>query len=114
MWGLDFSEHQIKRAECFLREQKLDARLVCALMEEDCGLPSDYFDLVYSIYGIGWTTDLDKTFQNIYACLKKDGVFLFPGRIRFINVFRLKMADFYSIIPILMRSGIVRMCAIRK
>lgn len=77
LWGLDFSENQIKRAECFLREQKLDARLVCALMEEDCGLPTDYFDLVYSIYGIGWTTDLDKTFQNIYTCLKKDGVFLF-------------------------------------
>lgn len=77
LWGLDFSENQIERAQCFLKEQEVDARLVCASMEEDSGLPTDYFDLVYSIYGIGWTTDLNKTFQNIYTYLKKGGVFLF-------------------------------------
>ena len=27
-------------------------------MEVDPGVPSDYFDLVFSIYGLGWTTDL--------------------------------------------------------
>ncbi len=30
-------------------------------MEEECGLPEAYFDLVYSIYAIGWTTDLEGT-----------------------------------------------------
>jgi SAM-dependent methyltransferase len=46
-------------------------------MEDECGLPSDYFDLVYSVYRIGWTTSLDKTFKRIHSYLKKDGVFVF-------------------------------------
>ena len=46
-------------------------------MEEECGLPEDYFDFVYSIYGIGWTTDLERTFSRIASYLKKDGVFIF-------------------------------------
>ncbi len=40
-------------------------------------IPKGYFDFVYSIYGIGWTTDLDGTFQKIASYLKKDGVFIF-------------------------------------
>lgn len=46
-------------------------------MEEECGIPEDYFDFVYSVYGIGWTTDLDGTFCWIASYLKKDGVFIF-------------------------------------
>ena len=34
-------------------------------MEADMDIPKEYFDFVYSIYGIGWTTDLDGTFQKI-------------------------------------------------
>ena len=46
-------------------------------MEEDCGIPEDYFDYVYSIYGIGWTTDLEGTFKKVASYLKKDGIFIF-------------------------------------
>ena len=46
-------------------------------MEEECGLPKGYFDLVYSVYAIGWTTDLDGTFARIYSYLKKGGTFIF-------------------------------------
>lgn len=59
-------------AACGLR-----ANLICSPMEEECGLPMDYFDLVYSIYAIGWTTDLVGTFRRIASYLKKDGVFIF-------------------------------------
>jgi transcriptional regulator with XRE-family HTH domain/SAM-dependent methyltransferase len=77
LWGLDISENQIERTKDFLESQKVRAKLVCSPMEEECGLPTDYFDLVYSVYGIGWTTDLDKTFKRIHSYLKKDGVFVF-------------------------------------
>lgn len=77
MWGLDISADQIKRTEIFLRSQEVGAKLVCAPMEEECGLPTEYFDLVYSVYGIGWTTDLDKTFRHIHSYLKKGGTFVF-------------------------------------
>ena len=46
-------------------------------MEDELDVPKDYFDYVYSIYGIGWTTDLQGTFDKIASYLKKDGVFIF-------------------------------------
>ena len=46
-------------------------------MEEECCIPVNYFDYVYSIYAIGWTGDLNGTFQRIASYLKKDGVFIF-------------------------------------
>ena len=46
-------------------------------MEEECGIPVDYFDYVYSVYGVGWATDLESTFTRIASYLKKDGVFIF-------------------------------------
>jgi hypothetical protein len=30
-------------------------------MEVNSGIPDDHFDLVFSIYGLGWTTDLPAT-----------------------------------------------------
>lgn len=77
LWGLDISASQIARTRSFLESQGMDARLVCSPMEDECGLPTEYFDLVYSVFGIGWTTDLDQTFRRIHTYLKKDGTFVF-------------------------------------
>lgn len=77
LWGLDISENQIKKAKKYLESQGINANLICSPMEDECGLPTDYFDMVFSVYGIGWTTNLDKTFERIYSYLKKDGVFVF-------------------------------------
>lgn len=51
--------------------------MVCSPMEEECGVPKNYFDYVYSVYGIGWATDLEQTFSHIASYLKNDGVFIF-------------------------------------
>ena len=40
-------------------------------------IPKEYFDYVYSVYGIGWTTDLQGTFNKIASYLKTDGIFIF-------------------------------------
>ena len=77
LWGLDISANQIENAKNFLNAQGIDAKFVCSPMESECELPANYFDLVYSVYGIGWTTDLNKTFKHIHAYLKNDGVFVF-------------------------------------
>ena len=77
LWGLDISASQIERANDFLVSQGVSVNLICSPMEDECGLPTDYFDLIYSVYGIGWTTDLDKTFKRIYSYLKNDGIFVF-------------------------------------
>ena len=55
----------------------LSAKLICSPMEDECSIPKDYFDFVYSVYAIGWTTDLEGTFCRIASYLKKDGFFIF-------------------------------------
>lgn len=75
LWGVDFSERQLETAAETLKG--LQANLHCAAMEEDVGLPKNYFDIVYSIYAIGWTTNLDSTVNLIYSYLKPGGSFLF-------------------------------------
>lgn len=77
LWGVDLSHKQIEHADAYLKEHGYKAKLICSPMEDELGIPSDYFDYVYSIYGIGWTTDLEGTFRKIASYLKKDGIFIF-------------------------------------
>lgn len=77
LWGIDISEKQIENAKQHLETCGLSAKFICSPMEEECGIPIDYFDFVYSIYAIGWISDLDGTFKRIASYLKKDGVFIF-------------------------------------
>lgn len=77
LWGLDLSSKQLENAKRYLEENGYTAHLICAPMEADVDIPLHYFDYVYSIYGIGWTTDLEGTFRKIASYLKKDGTFLF-------------------------------------
>jgi SAM-dependent methyltransferase len=67
----------LENAATYLRENGYTAKLICSPMEADLDVPKNYFDYVYSIYGIGWTTDLQGTFNKIASYLKKDGVFIF-------------------------------------
>ncbi len=76
MWGIDISRKQLDNAEKYLGKYGYVANLICSSMEE-MNLPQDYFDYAYSIYGIGWTTDLQGTFNKIASSLKKDGIFIF-------------------------------------
>ncbi len=77
LWGIDLSQKQIENAEKYLKEHGYTAKLLCGAMESELDIPTNYFDYVYSIYGIGWTTDLQGTFHKIASYLKKDGVFIF-------------------------------------
>ncbi len=77
LWGLDISKDQLAKAEKHLSANNLTATLICSPMELECDIPSDYFDFVYSVYGIGWSTDLDITFKQVSTYLKRDGIFIF-------------------------------------
>lgn len=77
LWGVDISQKQLENAEKLLKENGCSAKLICSKMEDELDVPKGYFDYVYSIYGIGWTTDLQGTFDKIASYLKKDGIFIF-------------------------------------
>ena len=58
LWGVDISRKQLDNAAELLKENGYSAKLICSKMEDELDVPKEYFDYVYSIYGIGWTTDL--------------------------------------------------------
>jgi len=45
-------------------------------MEVNPGIPLGSFDLVFSIYGLGWTTDLPGTLALVADYLRPGGLFL--------------------------------------
>lgn len=77
LWGIDISQKQLDNAKAYLSENGYKANLICSPMEVDTSIPKEYFDYVYSIYGIGWTTDLQGTFNRIASYLKTNGTFIF-------------------------------------
>lgn len=77
LYGLDISENQLKAARKLFDDSGFSCTLFHQPMEDDSGIPRGYFDVVYSIYAIGWTTDLQKTIKNASSYLKKGGVYIF-------------------------------------
>lgn len=77
LWGLDLTTKQVETASQLLHSQQAKVSLFESPMEENPGLPSHYFDIVYSIYALGWTIDLEQTLTHIYNYLKPGGVFIF-------------------------------------
>src|SRR5699024_2701994 len=77
LWGLDISRSQLEKAEKRLTANEISAKLICSPMEEECGIPVEYFDLVYSVYAIGWAVDLERAFRRVASYLKPGGVFVF-------------------------------------
>lgn len=74
LWGLDLSSKQIETAHETLKGW--DPKLICGAMEE-VEIPKEYFDIVYSIYALGWTSNLGKTLELMYSYLKPGGSFIF-------------------------------------
>ena len=91
LWGLDLSSRQIESAKELLVNSSSQVKLFESPMEQNPGIPAAYFDVVFSIYAIGWTTNLDKTLKNVHSYLKSGGVFIFSWEHRCITGLRLKM-----------------------
>lgn len=79
LWGIDLSPVQIGFAEETLRPYAPRVRLIESPMEVDPGVPPNYFDLVFSIYGLGWTTDLPATMALVARYLRPGGCFIVSG-----------------------------------
>jgi len=73
---------QVAVAEETLRPFAERARLTASHMELNPGVPLGYFDLVFSVYGLGWTTDLPGTLALVADYLRPAGVFVFSGERR--------------------------------
>lgn len=79
LWGVDLSSVQIAYAEETLRSFAPRCRLFESPMEVNPGIPSDHFDLVFSLWGLGWTTDLPATVALVADYLRPGGCLLVSG-----------------------------------
>lgn len=77
LWGLDLSQGQIAAAKALLTRNGVEANLFTSPMEMNPGIPLGHFDVVYSIYGLGWSLDLPKTIRLCSDYLKRGGVLIF-------------------------------------
>ena len=77
LYGLDISEIQIANAKKNFADMHKKATLFVSPMEVNPGIPFHYFDCIYSIYGIGWSLDIDKVFYLVSRYLKANGTFIF-------------------------------------
>jgi hypothetical protein len=48
-------------------------------MEVEAGIPTAHFDHVFSIYGLGWTTNLRTTMELVARYLRTGGAFIVSG-----------------------------------
>lgn len=71
IWGIDISEEQISRAK--ERFPMFKENFIVSPMEETVELPENYFDLIVSIFSIGYTSDLEKTLKNAHRLLNENG-----------------------------------------
>ena len=74
LWGIDIWSEQIKKAQHNLSE--FDPHLIVSSMEELDGIPKNYFDYIIAIFSIGYTSNLEKTIENIVISLKEGGIFI--------------------------------------
>ncbi|MEO7134562.1 MAG: class I SAM-dependent methyltransferase [Vicinamibacterales bacterium] len=79
VWGLDLSPVQIAFARETLQAFASRVRLLESPMEANPGIPESHFDLVFSIYGLGWTTDLPATMTLVSRYLRPGGCFVLSG-----------------------------------
>lgn len=77
IYGLDISEGQLKRAQHLLNSHGINAQLIHSPMEVNPNIPCNYFDCVYSVYGLGWSLDVDKVCSLVSKYLKRKGIFVF-------------------------------------
>lgn len=91
VWGVDISENQIEKTKKLISEH--EERFIVAGMEDELDVPKNYFDYVYSIFSIGYTSDLNKTLNNIHSYLNEDGYLIISWTHPFYNCLNIKNND---------------------
>ena len=76
--GVDLSNEGVSLAKQLNEELKLNAEFVCCNVLDTSKHVADFFDIVYTSYGIiGWLPDLKPWAQMIFERLKVGGVLLY-------------------------------------
>lgn len=87
LWGMDISKEQINQAQLLNIH---NAHFYVSPMEENPGLPTNYFDYVVSLYSIGYSSNPNQTIKLASSYLKKNGKFILSWSHPFFNCLDIK------------------------
>lgn len=73
--GMDFSKHALEQAEKDYQSDEVS--FVHSDISKEFPFSDSSFDEIFSVYGIGWSQDIKKTFSEIFRILKSGGTFTF-------------------------------------
>jgi ubiquinone/menaquinone biosynthesis C-methylase UbiE len=73
--GIDISQNGINEAKRKYGNKEISFQT--ADMSKDFAFPENTFDEVFSVYGIGWSENIEKTLSEIFKVLKPGGTFTF-------------------------------------
>lgn len=76
VYGLDFSDTQVQEAHRFNAQAITSNQAVIIQKSMEEKLTIEPIDVVFSVYGVGWTQNPEQTFANIYSYLKPGGKFI--------------------------------------
>ena len=76
VYGIDFSQKQLDEAKRFNKKAVENKKVILIQAPMEKGIKLEPIDVVFSVYGIGWTQNPKKTFANIYSYLKPNGRFI--------------------------------------
>jgi len=77
VYAVDLSHSQIELAKKTNYEAIQAGKVVLFEQPMEAPIPLlEPVDTVFSIYGLGWTTDIDKVLENVNSCLKTNGKFI--------------------------------------
>ncbi len=81
VWGIDISENQIKKA----KRNVPNSNLFVSTMEENPGIPTNYFDYVLLLYSIGYGFNIIEILEKAYEYLKLNGKIIISWTHPFFN-----------------------------
>ena len=76
VYGLDLSQVQIDEATNYNKKAIENGIVELVQSPMEAKLQIEPVDVVFSVYGLGWTPEPEKTLSNIYSYLKPDGLFV--------------------------------------
>lgn len=76
VYGLDVSQKQLNEVAAYNHEALRHGRITLMHSPMEQRIDIEPVDIAFSIYGIGWTPEPERTLQNIYSYLKPGGLFI--------------------------------------
>lgn len=95
VYGMDISQIQIDEATHYNKNAFKEGKvsLIKSAMENKFEI--EPVDVVFSVYGIGWTVEPENTLKNIFSYLKPEGLFIWSWDHTFFSDIAYKDNDFF-------------------